>query len=126
VQHIYFKSIKIWDGDCGGSDGSLSLAESPKWQPPAVMPAAPTPSAVTPAAPTPSAQTPLAPAPSAGVAEGGIPEGFSPLAVDVSLYGTYHGRFCLYYTVTNDGDETCNRCVFVGVSCCLVSLVCTY
>lgn len=74
-EHIFFKSIKIWDGDCGGSGGALNLQLAPKWEPEAH--------------------------------EG--PEGTRKLAVSTDIYGSWNGRFCLWYEVTNDGSDACNR-----------------
>ena len=76
MQHILFKSIKIWDGTCGGNDGALKLAESAKWEPGST----------------------------------GGQQGARKLALNTSIYGSWNGRFCLWYEVTNDGTEDCNRC----------------
>lgn len=74
MQHIMFKSIKVWDGDCGGDDNALAL-ESAAWEP----------------------------------AFGGPPEGARELGLNSYIDGSWNGRFCLQYEITNDGEEPCDR-----------------
>lgn len=76
-EHILFKSIKIWDGDCGGSEGAEKQMAVPNWDPP--------------------------------TSQG--PQDARVLPVTSHIYGTWNGRFCLWYEVKNEDAETCEKFV---------------